>query len=56
MDLESRKRSEVKVHGGQRVTILPLCAHRFTAEEDAQVIEYYDCSYDPDDDLRFDDF
>jgi dTDP-4-dehydrorhamnose 3,5-epimerase-like enzyme len=56
VDLESRKRSEVKVQGGQRVTILPLCAHRFTAEEDAQVIEYYDCRYDPDDDLPFDDF
>ena len=56
VDLESGKRSDVSLHEGQRVTIYPRCAHRFMAEEDAQVIEYYDSRYDPDDDLPYNDF
>ena len=56
VDLETWKKSEVKLHTGQRVTIYPRCAHRFSAEEDAQVIEYYDCKFDPDDDLKFGEF
>ncbi|MGD2125309.1 MAG: cupin domain-containing protein [Desulfobacteraceae bacterium] len=56
VDLESGEESETNLHEGQRVTIYPKCAHRFEAEEDAQVIEYYDCRYEPDDDVPYDDF
>ena len=51
VDLETGSGSEVIVKEGQRVTIYPNCAHRFEAEEEAQVIEYYDSVYDPDDDI-----
>jgi mannose-6-phosphate isomerase-like protein (cupin superfamily) len=56
VDLETRERSEATVREGQRVTLLPNCAHRFQAEQDAQVIEYYDAIYDPEDDLPYRDF
>jgi dTDP-4-dehydrorhamnose 3,5-epimerase-like enzyme len=56
VDLESGERSEAKLCAGQRVTVYPGCAHRFAAETDAQVIEYYDSRYDPDDDLPYSDF
>lgn len=56
VDLDSGERSEVRLHEGQRVTIYPRCAHRFIAERDAQVIEYYDGQYDPEDDLLYGDF
>lgn len=56
VDLESGKKSQVKLREGQRVTIYPKCAHRFIADTDAQVIEYYDNMYDPDDDFPYDDF
>ena len=56
VDLDSGERSETILQGGQRVVIYPNCAHRFTAEENAQVIEYYDSPYDPGDDLPFEDF
>ena len=55
-DLDSGTKSKVTLHDGQRVTISPNCAHRFMAEEDAQVIEYYDCRYDPEDDVAYQDF
>lgn len=54
VDLESRNRGEIQVGAGMRVIIHPGCAHRFAADEDAQVIEYYDSVYDPDDDLPYD--
>ncbi len=54
VDLESGTRGELQVGAGTRVTIHPKCAHRFIAQEDAQVIEYYDSAYDPEDDLRVD--
>ncbi|MBW1936296.1 MAG: cupin domain-containing protein [Deltaproteobacteria bacterium] len=53
VDLDTGKRSELELHEGQRVIIYPRCAHRFKAVEDAQVIEYYDCTYDPDDDIAY---
>ena len=56
IDLESGKRSEVRLRGGQKATILPNCAHRFRAEEESHVIEYYNGTYDPDDDLPCDGF
>jgi L-fuculose-phosphate aldolase len=54
IDLEAGTRGEVQVRGGMCVAIYPKCAHRFSAVEDAQVIEYYDSDYDPDDDMRYD--
>jgi 8-oxo-dGTP pyrophosphatase MutT (NUDIX family)/mannose-6-phosphate isomerase-like protein (cupin superfamily) len=56
VDLESGKRSELRLHEGQRVTIHPYCAHRFVAEEEAQVIEYCDSVYDPEDDVPYKNF
>jgi dTDP-4-dehydrorhamnose 3,5-epimerase-like enzyme len=55
-DLETRVRSEATVTEGQRVTLFPNCAHRFQAQEDARVIEYYDALYDPEDDFPYRDF
>ena len=55
-DLETRECSETTVKEGQRVTLFPNCAHRFQAEQDAQVIEYYDAIYDPEDDFPYRDF
>jgi len=55
-DLETRESSETTVKEGQRVTLFPNCAHRFQAEQDAQVIEYYDAIYDPEDDFPYRDF
>jgi dTDP-4-dehydrorhamnose 3,5-epimerase-like enzyme len=40
----------------QRVSIFPNCAHRFEAIEEAQVIEYYDSLYDPEDDIPYEEF
>ncbi len=56
VDLDSVEKSEVILNEGQRVTLFPLCAHRFTADQDAQVIEYYNCIYEKDDDIQFQDF
>lgn len=56
VDLDTGKRSEVILSEGQRVTIYPNCAHRFEAEEEAQVIEYYDSIYDPEDDIPYGEF
>ncbi|UCG13925.1 MAG: cupin domain-containing protein [Deltaproteobacteria bacterium] len=56
VDLEIGEKSEVILKAGQRVTIYPNCAHRFEAEEDAQVIEYYDSTYDPQDDIPYVEF
>ncbi|MBW1943243.1 MAG: hypothetical protein JRJ51_10470 [Deltaproteobacteria bacterium] len=56
VDLDTQEKKSVLLHPGQRAVIGPRCAHRFTAEEDAQVIEYYDSEYDPDDDMPYRDF
>jgi dTDP-4-dehydrorhamnose 3,5-epimerase-like enzyme len=56
VDLDTGKRSEVILSEGQRATIYPNCAHRFEAEEEAQVIEYYDSIYDPEDDIPYGEF
>ena len=55
-DLDTGRRWETEVHEGQRVRIYPGCAHRFMADEHAQVIEYYDSVYDREDDLPYVDF
>ena len=56
VDLDSQEKKTVQVQTGQRVTILPNCAHRFEATEDAQVIEFYDMAYDLEDDIAYDRF
>jgi dTDP-4-dehydrorhamnose 3,5-epimerase-like enzyme len=56
VDLETEEREEVEARAGQKITIFPKCAHRFEAEEEAQVIEYYDLAYDQADDIAYDDF
>ena len=56
VDLETREHSETTVKEGQQVTLFPNCAHRFQAEQDAQVIEYYNAIYDPEDDFPYRDF
>ena len=56
VDLDTGESSELMVKEGQRVTIHPNCAHRFSAVEEAQVIEYYDSIYDPDDDTPYEGF
>ena len=56
VDLDTQEKSEVRLREGQRVTIHPNCAHRFTAEKLAQVIEYFDALYDPEDDHPYDAF
>jgi dTDP-4-dehydrorhamnose 3,5-epimerase-like enzyme len=56
VDLDTGERSATVVRTGQRVTIEPRCAHRFQAEQEAHVIEYYDGVYDRDDDHPYHDF
>ncbi len=56
VDLDTEEKSEVVIREGQRVTIYPNCAHRFEAEEEAQVIEYYNSIYDPEDDIHCSEF
>ena len=56
VDLDTGERSQVFLEEGQRVTIYPNCAHRFEAEKEAQVIEYYNSIYDPEDDIHYSDF
>ena len=56
VDLDTGKKSEVVIREGHRVTIYPNCAHRFEAEEEAQVIEYYNSIYDPEDDIHYSEF
>jgi dTDP-4-dehydrorhamnose 3,5-epimerase-like enzyme len=56
VDLETGAKSAVELEPGCVATLHPNCAHRFEALEDAQVIEYYDGLYDPQDDHPFEDF
>ena len=56
VDLDTQETMEVQIQKGQRGTILPHCAHRFEAIEDAQVIEFYNTAYDSKDDIAYDRF
>jgi len=56
VDLKTGKKSEAVIREGQRVIIYPNCAHRFEAEEEAQVIEYCNSMYDPEDDIHYSEF
>jgi dTDP-4-dehydrorhamnose 3,5-epimerase-like enzyme len=54
VDLETRNAGEIELSSGMRISIQPNCAHLFRAEEFAEVIEYYESVYDPEDDIRYD--
>ena len=56
VDLDSKEKSTVTLQEGHLAAIHPGCAHRFEAVEEAQVIEYYNSIYDPEDDVLYDDF
>ena len=56
VDLETDEKATIRLRSGHRVEIRPMCAHRFRAVEHAQVIEYYDALYDPEDDHPCHDF
>lgn len=56
VDVEINETEVLELEAWQRVTIHPMCAHKFQAITPAQVIEYYATSYDPDDDIRFESF
>jgi len=55
-DIETLEAQIIEVNPGQRVTIRPMCAHKFEVVSPSQVIEYYSTPYDSKDDIRFDDF
>jgi dTDP-4-dehydrorhamnose 3,5-epimerase-like enzyme len=56
VDLDTNEKTTIRLRSGHRVEIGPMCAHRFRAVEHAQVIEYYDALYDPEDDHPHHDF
>lgn len=56
MDIETQENHAINVTAGQRVTIYPMCAHKFQAITPCQVIEYYATLYDSEDDFKFDGF
>jgi len=53
VDVEKDLGVTVRLEVGHKVVIRPGCAHRFAAEETAQVIEYYEGTYEKDDDLPY---
>ncbi|MBF0482145.1 MAG: cupin domain-containing protein [Desulfovibrionaceae bacterium] len=55
-DLDSGEKAVHLLAAGGKVTIFPGLAHRFVAEEETRVIEYYDAVYDKRDDYPFSDF
>lgn len=55
-DLDSGEKAVHHLAAGCKVKVLPGLAHRFVAEEETQVIEYYDAVYDAQDDVPFTDF
>ena len=55
-DVEDGESSTIELIPGQRVTIYPMCAHKFKAITVTQVIEYYSKPFDLSDDNRFEGF
>lgn len=55
-DVESQENDVIEVTSGQKVTVYPMCAHKFQAITPSQVMEYYASCYDSEDDIKFDDF
>ncbi|WP_029896882.1 cupin domain-containing protein [Desulfohalovibrio reitneri] len=52
-DMDDGQRFEVRLRAGDRAVVHPRLAHRFSAVESAWVIEYYEGTFDPDDDKPF---
>jgi dTDP-4-dehydrorhamnose 3,5-epimerase-like enzyme len=55
-DVETKENDVLDVSVGNRVTIFPMCAHKFYAITPVQIIEYYSTPYDQDDDIKYNDF
>ncbi len=53
VDVETGESGSVTLEVGQKAVIRPGCAHRFRAAADAQVIEYYEGTYEPSDDIPY---
>ena len=51
LDMDTGEQDQIELTAGMKAIIYPGLAHRFTAIEDAQVIEYYDGVYDAEDDV-----
>ena len=52
-DVETGETAEIDLLPGQRVTVFPMCAHKFVAVSETQVIEYYANPFDLADDVQF---
>nr|HID57668.1 hypothetical protein [Desulfobacterales bacterium] len=55
-DVATHEKDIIEVTTGQRVTIYPMCAHKFQAITPSQVIVYCATSYNAVDDIKFNDF
>jgi dTDP-4-dehydrorhamnose 3,5-epimerase-like enzyme len=55
-DVETEENDVLEVSAGNRITIFPLCAHKFFAITPVQIIEYYSTPYDQGDDIKYNDF
>ena len=55
-DAETNETTSIALMPGQRVSVSPLCAHKFVAISKAQMIEYYSIPFDLSDDIPYDRF
>lgn len=53
VDVKTKEKATLELRAGQRVTLQPMCAHKFVAIHPTQVIEYYSTAFDLDDEFRF---
>lgn len=56
VDVENSETGRIELKAGQRVTVCPMCAHKFVAIAPIQVIEYYSTPFDVHDEFTFNDF
>jgi len=56
VDVETEEAAVFNLDPGQRVTLHPMCAHKFVALRLSQVIEYYSKPFDLSDDIRYEKF
>lgn len=52
-DVETQEIKELILNSGDKLTVMPLCAHKFFGIEYSQVIEYYEFPYDSEDDFLY---
>lgn len=55
-DIENQQSEVIILTSGDKLTIMPLCAHKFFCIEKAQVIEYYQTSFDAEDEFLYNNF